>query len=189
MMFHNSFNGKTYLTALLAALLLILTLAAPVYAFDPPTQGTDNATDVILWPGDTVNVTANTILQGSVYVTSNASIYIEDVVEAELEGEVTVEVTGLEDFFDDIFLFIVIAAISAYAILKKDAVFAKIITSPLLIAYGARLAVTDTVYSTLWMAGVVIALIGTSLLFKVIWDAVGEKVKKYFHSNRGEPES
>lgn len=36
---------------------LLLFIAAPALAFDPPTQGEDPATDVIIWPGDAFEVT------------------------------------------------------------------------------------------------------------------------------------
>jgi len=46
--------------SIFAILLLsfLLLVAVPVYAYSPPGQGTDNATDIIIWHGDTANVTA-----------------------------------------------------------------------------------------------------------------------------------
>lgn len=140
--------------ALLTALLAILGLASPVLAFDPPSQDTTaNATDVILW-GDNVTLTL-------------------EVPE--------LEVTGVEDFLTNLFGFIIMAGITAFVVLSKS-IFGKSITSVLLIAYGLRMAIPEDTWSVLWMAGVVIALIGTSLIFKVIWEAVKPTVTKLLRS-------
>lgn len=142
--------------ALITALLAILGLAAPVLAFDPPAQDTTaNATDVILW-GDNVTLTL-------------------DIPDGVTLGEV--EVTGLSDFLDSVLLFIIMAGITAFVVLSKS-IFGKCITSPLLIVYGCRMAIPEDIWSELWMAGVVIALIGTSLLFKVVWEAIKTKLTK-----------
>jgi len=50
----------------LIILLLLLILATPVHAFDIPTQGTDNATDNVLWHADTANIS---ILNGTITIT------------------------------------------------------------------------------------------------------------------------
>ncbi len=42
-------------------IVVLLGLASPAYAFTPPTQdNTDNATDIVLWYGDTANVSITT---------------------------------------------------------------------------------------------------------------------------------
>jgi len=143
--------------ALITALLAILGLATPALAFDPPPQDTTaNATDVILW-GDNVTLTLD----------------IPDDVS--LAGEV--EVTGLENFLDKVFLFLIMAGITAFVVLSKS-IFGKSVTSILLVVYGLRMAIPEDTWSELWMSGVVIALIGTSLIFKVIWEAIKPKLMK-----------
>lgn len=148
-------------SSLMIALLLILALASPVLAFDPPTQDTTaNATDVILW-GDNVTLT----------------LEVPDGLE--VSGEL--EVTGVDDFLTNLFAFIIMAGITAFVVLSKS-IFGKSITSVLLITYGLRMAIPEDTWSVLWMAGVVIALIGTSLIFKVIWEAVKSTVTKLLRS-------
>lgn len=46
-----------YALIILVALILSLVVAVPALAYDLPTQGSDNATDIILWHGDSANVT------------------------------------------------------------------------------------------------------------------------------------
>jgi len=143
--------------ALITALLAIVGLAAPALAFDPPPQDTTaNATDVILW-GDNVTLTLD----------------IPDDVS--LAGEV--EVTGLENFLDKVFLFLIMAGVTAFVVSTKS-IFGKCVTSILLIVYGLRMAIPEDTWGELWMAGVVIALIGTSLIFKVVWEAIKSKLTK-----------
>ncbi len=142
--------------ALITALLAILGLAAPALAFDPPAQDTTaNATDVILW-GDNVTLTL-------------------DIPDGVTLGEV--EVTGLENFLDSLLLFIIMAGITAFVVLTKS-IFGRCITGILLVAYGLRMAIPEEIWDVLWMAGVVIALIGPSLIFKVIWEAIKPKLTK-----------
>jgi transcriptional regulator of nitric oxide reductase len=40
------------------------------------------------------------------------------------------------------------------------------------------MAIPEDTWGELWMAGVVIALIGTSLIFKVVWEAIKSKLTK-----------
>jgi len=45
------------LLAFIISILSLTFIAVPAYAYEPPTQGSDNATDVILWPGSSANIT------------------------------------------------------------------------------------------------------------------------------------
>ena len=64
--------------ALLAALFILI--ASPAYAFTPPTQGTDNATDVVLWHGGSANVTLtmNDFTENAKYIADTISEAISD---------------------------------------------------------------------------------------------------------------
>ncbi len=46
-----------YLVSVAVLLIAGIFMAAPALAFDPPAQGTDNATDVVIWHGDSQNIT------------------------------------------------------------------------------------------------------------------------------------
>ena len=82
---------------------------------------------------------------------------------------------------DSYFVLIVVALITALAVWQREGVFFRIIATPVLIVYGLQLADTDTTGSTLWMAGVVIAIIGTSFIFS----AVVEELRKYVSRKKG----
>lgn len=101
-------------------------------AYTEPEQGSDNATDVIVWQGDTLNID------------------LSDVVEETAE---------------QLFTFIVVAALATWAIMNKGW-FLKLVVCPVLIVYGLRLAGGETLFYPLWVAGVVIAVIGTYFLYQ-----------------------
>jgi len=147
-----------YLITIIIAVMLIALFAAPVVAFDTPSQGTDNATDVILWPGDNI----------SLVVTADS---------------ITVE--GLEDAMGMYLLLLVVALINAAAFWKRDSVFLKIIAVPVDIVYGLELTEGAVVRSALWVSGVVIALIGMWFLFALVDEEVIGRIKKYIR-RRGE---
>ena len=47
---------KKRFLALVALAIALVAGASPAFAFDPPDQGTDNATDIILWYGDNLTI-------------------------------------------------------------------------------------------------------------------------------------
>lgn len=145
-----------YPLAILIALLLILALAAPIYAFTPPGQGTDNATDVILW-GDNVTLTVG--VPGGLTVAGD------------------VEIDLLQDSLANLLAFIIVGSITAFVVLRKSN-FGKSIASILLLVYGLRMAIPEDLWSVLWMAGVIIAMVGTGLIFGVVLEAIGKSKNK-----------
>lgn len=48
------------ITVVLLALIMIMPAALPARAYSPPAQGTDNATEVIIWHGDDMTVNVDT---------------------------------------------------------------------------------------------------------------------------------
>jgi len=71
---------------------------------------------------------------------------------------------GIEIFL----LLFVVALITALAIWKRDSIFLRIIAAPVLIIYGLSLADGATGTGTaLWVAGVIVAIIGTSFIFSI----------------------
>lgn len=118
-------------------------------AWAPPVQGTDNATDVILWGG---NVTLKLNLPGGI----------------SFGGKLTI--TGLIDFLRKLHEFLVVAGITLFAVLTKNT-FGRCVTSLLLIVYGLKVAIPEATGATVWIMGVIIAMIGTSLLFEPTLEA------------------
>jgi hypothetical protein len=60
-------------------MVLIVLLASPVMAYDPPSQDSSNATDVIIWHGDTSNVT---IISNNVSVSGPVTVVVQGAEEA-----------------------------------------------------------------------------------------------------------
>ena len=132
-----------HLSLLLAILPLLV--AYPAFAYSPPGQGTDNATDIILWHGDNVTIES-----------------------ANLTG--TVEVSGLNDTLDDIaadYLAFIVVAFFLVLVFMKQSIILDALGVPVTFVYGLTLASGETVYSTLWVAGLAIAIIGLYLLYKI----------------------
>ncbi len=73
--------------------------------------------------------------------------------------------------FDKFLTFIIVAAIVYLAFRPtkegEDNLFLLVLASPVSIVYGLSLASGETVRSPLWVAGIVIAIIGMYCLFKV----------------------
>lgn len=94
-----------------AALFAAVCIPEKAYAFDPPTQGSDNATDVVLWHGDNSTIT---IQSGNVTVTLDLTGILEmqnDVNDhkAELDRENHVETFKQWGLFIFIMFIIVLA--------------------------------------------------------------------------------
>jgi len=153
-----------YLTSIFLTLIIMAAFAAPVMAFDTPDQSSDNATDVILWPGGDLGV----------IITTNGTVSIDGDVS--IDGEVSID--GVEDGIDKFFLLLIVALIIALAVWQRESVFYRIIAAPVGIVYGLRLADTDSPGSTPWIAGVVIAIIGTAFIFQPIVEEVIRRYKK-----------
>jgi hypothetical protein len=62
---------------LISSLILAVSLPLPVFGFNPPSQSSDNATDVVLWHGDNLTI-------------------------QNISGELTLNVTGLQLSLSDI---------------------------------------------------------------------------------------
>ncbi len=127
-------------------LIMLLALMVPVgtaYAFDAPNQGTDNATDVVLWHGDNLTIESATI-----------------------SGDI--EVVGLIDSIEDIaadFLAFLIVAFLLVIIFKYGNTILYALGVPVSFVYGFVTASSQEVYSPLWVAGVAFGLIGLYFLY------------------------
>lgn len=154
------------------SLLIILTLliAAPAYAFTPPSQGTDNATDVILWNGDNVTVE-------SANVTGTANLTGSITIDA---GTVTID--GLETVLQDYLLFAIILSFMVVVFTVKykgqPHPFLNLMAFPLLLFYGISLTSGYDMFTAWWTAGTMIAILGTFCLIRVAVNAWTSRKKK-----------
>lgn len=155
---------------LLIALLLLLALPLSVtsaYAYTPPGQSSDNATDIILWHGDNVTIESANITGG-----------VEITGDVEITGEV--EITGLTESNESIaadFLAFTIAAFIIVIVLIKGGVILYALGVPVAFVYGFVTASEQEVYSPLWVAGVAIGLLGLYFLYQIAADVIGRKKK------------
>ena len=133
------------LTSILLALMVLVAFASPVMAYDPPAQGTDNATDIIIWYGDNLTVS------GDFTITS---------------GELTI--TGVEDFLTSVLLLLIVVGITALAFWQKQNIMLWIVACPVAVVYGLTTAAGATINSSLWVAGIAVAVIGLYCLYKVV---------------------
>lgn len=144
----------------------------PVLAFDPPAQGTDNATDVILWHGD--NLTIETIKEHNLAITEFSGL--EDALVAAAEAQATAINENNTAIAADAILLVLVALLIALAFGQKSWVLYAL-ASPVGVVYGLSLA-TGADNNALWVVGVVIAIIGTYLLYRIIIAALGWRKKK-----------
>jgi len=164
-------------------LLLLTALAAigimvtsPVMAYTPPEQSTDNATDIILWHGDSANVS---VTSANVTIIS-ANITIVDLETALTNaGEVSASIiaTAVATVLGEGLVFLIIAAFVALVFWQRN-VFLYLLAVPILTVYGFAFATDSTVGSTGWTLGVTIAILGTFCLFRVVVNEFLPMVKR-----------
>ena len=139
------------LTIALFIALLLSCWTTPAFAFTPPSQGTANATDVVLWHGD------------------NATVNMPDLTTA-AEAGAQVIADALIDFLDGLIAFLLVIAITAFALIKGDpqrAPFPYLLAVPVNLVFGLIYASVKVPASSEWVEGVIVAIIGTYLLVRV----------------------
>ena len=137
--------------ALLAILALLIPV--PVYAYTPPEQGSENATDIIICHGHNMTIeSAN--LTGTIAIDS-----LEDALVAAAEAHAA---AIAEDY-----LTLVIVALLVALVFWKGTIILYAIGAPVTIVYGLSLA-TPGAELSMWMAGVAIAFIGTYFFYRII---------------------
>jgi len=145
------------LTLLLAALIAAGT--SPVFAFTPPSQSSDNATDVILWYGDNVTIeSANVTL---------TIVDLEDALTAAAEAQATVITENQSSISNDYLALLIVAFIIALVFWQRT-LFLYILAMPVCMVYGLTLAADNTTQSSLWVSGIIVAVIGTYCFFKAV---------------------
>lgn len=127
------------LSASFLSLSLIFCYPTPVNAYDPPVQGTVNATDIIIWHGD------------------NATIVLDGTITIEGEGEIV-------DSFLLLFLVVIIVGLAFW----QQNLFLFILACPVSIVYGLLTADSATINTPLWVASIAIVIIGLYCLYKAV---------------------
>ena len=152
---------KRIINSAIFAVVMLAMFAAPVAAFDVPTQGTDNATDVILWLSDNVTIEWSD------------NLTIETVT-------VEVDIDGLTDSNENIaedYLSFFIVAFLVFIIFKYGNTVLYAFGVPITIVYGFTMAGSQDVYSPLWVSGLFIGLLGLYFLYEIVKDPIRNVIK------------
>jgi len=146
---------------IITMLIITLTLlATPVLAYTPPEQGTDNATDVILWYGNNMTIAnANLTIIGLEDAITAAGVAQAQVL-VDSQGSNTETYLGMV-----LVVFIIILAFLPFNS-PAMAIFLNSLACLVGILYGLSLAVTQTYGSSLWLSALAIAILGTACLFR-----------------------
>jgi len=151
---------------IIIALLSFLLPASIAYAYTPPGQSSDNASDVILWYGD--NQTANLTIESA-----NLTLLADNFT---VSGNLTI--TGLTESNESIasdYLAFLIVAFLIVIVLVKGGVILHALGVPVAFVYGFITASENTVSSPLWVAGVAIGILGLYFLYMVGANVVGRR--------------
>lgn len=148
----------------LTALLLLVALLVPsgvAYAFDPPDQGTDNATDVILWHGDNLTIQS-----------ANLTIAdLEDALAAAAQAHADTLTDSMDGISDNWLSFFIVAFI-LMLIFWRGGVILKALGMPVAFVYGFVTAGNADVFSPLWVAGVAIGILGLYFLYQIALEGI-----------------
>lgn len=162
------------------SVMLVLFIPLPVSAFTPPTQGSENVTDVIIWYGDNVSIeSANLTIESA-----NLSVSIESLEEA-LVSAAEAQAEALNENTSGIaadYLALFIVALLIALVFWQRSIITYAIGAPVAIVYGLSLAVPSAELS-LWVAGVSIAIIGTYFLYQIVMGAFDWLRGKVKHGN------
>ena len=142
-------------------LLMVMTsglFVTPALAYTMPGQGTDNATDIILWHGDTANI--------SITSANMTIVSLETALTAAGEAQAQVIADNQTVIADKYILLLLVALFTALLFWQKNA-FLYLVGSVVLMAYGLSFAADNTVMSASWIVGMMIAVVGTYLLYRV----------------------
>ncbi len=144
---------------LVVLVILLMAGAAPVFAFDPPGQGADNATDTILWYGDNLTIESDNL--------TLTIVDLEDALVAAAEAQAEVLTANQTSVANQYLALLLVTLIVALAFWKNN-LFLYALAMPVSMVYGLSLATDAVSGSSLWVTGIIIAIIGTYCLFKVV---------------------
>lgn len=155
--------------SLLILLLLLLIPAIPTYAFTEPTQGTDNATDIILWAGDNITVSL-----------TSANITVadaEDALTTAAEAGADIIADTMTDIANTYLAFLVVAFLIV-VIFKWGGSVLYGLGVPVCFIYGFTTAGSQTVGSPLWVASVAIGILGFYFLYEIAKEPVARLIRR-----------
>lgn len=148
--------------AISISIILLIALAAgvsPAFAFDLPGQSSDNATDVVLWYGDNL-----TMESGNLTLTI---VDLEDALTAAAEAQAAT-ITDNQTTISNQYLALLIVALIIALVFWQRTLFLYMLAVPVCMVYGLSLAANSDNGSSLWVSGIIVAVIGTYCLFKAV---------------------
>lgn len=94
------------------------------------------------------------------------------------EGTTVMDITFTD--FGSLLAFLLVAFIiwMAFRPDGKDSIFLNAMACPVCVVYGLRLAAAETIYTSLWVSGVVIAIIGTGCFIKAVMNSLKPVIRK-----------
>jgi hypothetical protein len=145
-----------------AIVILGLLFSASALAYSPPDQSSDNATDVIIWHGDSANIT----LSGNITVSGNATITIpglQDDMKAAMTTLVNVLAVQALALLERLIELGIVFSIAYFAYRFRD--------RPLFIASGIALCLYGwSIWHTFRDLSILLFLIGAYQFSKAGWD-------------------
>jgi hypothetical protein len=165
------------LTVLLVVSIILLAVVLPCLIYDTPIFATDNFTasanvSIDLWnPGDLQNALTNGLSPAA--WGSAIEIALKNVNTASLSQQETF----ITDLVGGILGFLICVIISAWGVLKDNA-FVTLMAVPIDMLFGLSFATNYTPGSANWVIGLIMAIIGTYLLFRTGWRGWQEFRKK-----------
>ena len=142
-------------TALIIATIALagFLVTSPVYSYTPPAQGTDNATDVILWYSDNI-----TIESANVTGTITVSVDMSEVGNA---GDAVAD--GMTSILESLLPVFLLVFVTVLAYWHRER-YLYVPTAFGLIAYGF------SYWSTLWYIGLMLIGAGIVTIMKAFWE-------------------
>lgn len=135
---------------------ILLIPAGVAYAYDPPSQGSDNATDVILWYSDNLTLEAVTL----------TIVDLEDALTTAAEAHADTVTDSMADISAKWLSFVIVAFL-LWLVFWRGGVILYALGVPVAFVYGFVTAGSATVFSPLWVAGVAIGILGLYLLYQI----------------------
>ncbi len=145
------------LALILACVIILGLVTTPVFAFSPPSQGTDNATDVVLWYGDNITITSAN-LTGTITMAN-----LQTAMVAAAEAHATAINTKTQTIYNSSILYIITFGIIAIAYWHRDK----------FLYYFAALTILFTSFSlwaTDWKLSLILGAMAVYTAFKGSWE-------------------
>lgn len=102
---------------------------------------------------------------------------LSDTANTTIQEYITALQENQQDYIDTIFVFLLCVLISGLALWKNEG-FLDLMAVPVDLVYGLSYAASQTIGSAAWVEGVIIAVIGTWLIYRRIRILINEARKK-----------